>query len=119
MPCGAAFTSSFLLTAKSWLDNALGSTDRAWLKKAFRGFLDWSMDCLGLQTTIVVNEGLRPLSCLKPTLSDLTAAAVYQQHVAASELSSEEKRAAESRATGLAVLINREVDKLLARERGG
>ncbi len=55
----------------------------------------------------------------KPTLSDLTAATIYQQHVAASGLSSEEKRAAESRATGLAVLINREVDKLLARERGG
>ncbi len=56
----------------------------------------------------------------KPTFSDLSAAAVCQQKVAASLLEpAEARQAAASRAEGLAVVINREVDQILAREREG
>ena len=56
----------------------------------------------------------------RPTLSDLCQAAAFEQQVALSEQSpAEMQRAAASRRERLAVLIDREVDRVLAGEREG
>ncbi len=91
------------LTGASW--TAIGSLAAICL--GIIGIVFWAVD-----TVRTKNQ--------KPTLSDLTAAADYQQRVAASTSSSDEiRQAAESREMQLAVLINREVDQLLEREREG
>ncbi len=91
------------LTGASW--TAIGSLAAIFF--GFVGLVLWAVDTVRKENQ-------------RPTLSDLSAAAVFQQHVAASGLSSEEmKRAAASRRERLAARIDREIDRVLAAEREG
>ncbi len=91
------------LTGASW--TAIGTITAICF--AFVGLILWAVDTIRKEKQT-------------PTLSDLCTAAVFQQKVATSHLEPEEaRRAAARRAEGLVVVINREVDQFLAREREG